>query len=71
MISIIGDTSDELAALQSIIDAGLINSKGLFTVDTTYKVTYELSSGDVLLVNQYNHIIGSKPKEEFSQLNGH
>lgn len=59
MISIIGDTSDELAALQSIIDAGVINSNETSTVDVTYK----LSSGDILLVNRYNHIIGSKPKE--------
>lgn len=59
MISIIGDTSDELAALQSIIDTGVINSNETSTVNITYK----LSSGDILLVNQYNHIIGSKPKE--------
>lgn len=59
MICIIGDTSDELAALQSIIDTGVINSNEVSTVDVTYK----LSSGDILLVNQYNHIIGSKPKE--------
>lgn len=59
MISIIGDTADELAALQSIINAGVINSNEASTVDVTYK----LLSGDILLVNQYNHIIGSKPKE--------
>jgi len=59
MISIIGDTSDELAALQSIIDTGVINSNEICTVDVTYK----LSSGDDLLINQYNHIIGSKQKE--------
>lgn len=60
MISIIGDTADELAALQSIIDTGVINSNEASTLDVTYK----LSSGDILLVNQYNHIIGSKPKED-------
>lgn len=58
MISIIGDSFDELAALQSIIDAGVINSNETCTVDVTYK----LSSGDDLLINQYNHIVGSKRK---------
>ena len=60
MISIIGDTSDELATLQSIIDAGMVNSNERFTLDVTYK----LSSGDNLLVNQYKHIVGSKPKKD-------
>lgn len=62
MISIIGDTSDELAALQSIIDTGVINSNEKVTVDVTYK----LSSGDNLLINQYNHIVGSKPRHPCS-----
>lgn len=61
MITIIGDTSDELAALQSIIDAGLINCNDEISA---VHVTYKLSSGDLLLINQYDHIVGSKPKEE-------
>lgn len=42
MISIIGDTSDELAALQSIIDAGVINSNEICTVDVTYNYHREI-----------------------------
>jgi len=56
MITITGDTSDELAALQDIIDTGVLNSSDLFTVDVIYK----LSSEEKLLVDRYNHIVGSK-----------
>lgn len=56
MICIIGDTADELADLQTLIEIGVLNSDEESTLDVTYK----LSSGDILLVDQYNHIVGSK-----------
>jgi len=56
MIHIIGDTADELADLQSLIETGMINSNE----DTTLDITYKLSSGNILLVDQYNHIVGQK-----------
>ena len=56
MIHIIGDTTDELAELQMLLEAGMINSNE----DTTIDITYKLSSGAILLVDQYNHIVGIK-----------
>ena len=58
MISIIGDSADELAKLQLLLDAGALNSDENVALDVTYK----LSSGGVLLVDEYNHIVGSEPK---------
>ena len=59
MISIIGDSVDELANLQSIIETGLLNNDESTTLDVTYK----LSSRDILLVDQYNHIVGRKEQK--------
>lgn len=56
MIRIIGDTFEELADLQTLLETGQLN----FRKDITVDVTYELSSGGTLLVDKYNHIIGSK-----------
>ena len=53
MIHIIGDTADELADLQIILETGMLNSNE----ETTFDITYKLSSGGNLLVNQYNHIV--------------
>ena len=60
MIQIIGDSSDELAKLQRIIDSGILNSN--IPSDEIYKldIIYKLSSGNALLVNQYDHIVGEK-----------
>ena len=55
MIYIIGDTFEELADLQTLLETGQLN----FRKDITVDVTYELSSGCTLLVDKYNHIIGS------------
>ena len=56
MIKIIGDTPDELAELQDIMDAGILNNgNNKISLD----VCYELSSGDHLLVDEYDHIVGS------------
>ena len=59
MINIIGDTYQELADLQTIIESGIINTKERLSVDATYK----LRSGDNLLIDQYDHIIGSKARK--------
>ena len=59
MISIIGNSVDELANLQSIIETGLLNNDESTTLDVTYK----LSSRDILLVDQYNHIVGRKEQK--------
>ena len=56
MIHIIGDTADELANLQILLEAGMLNSEKDITLDTNYK----LSSGNILLVDRYNHIVGEK-----------
>lgn len=56
MINIIGDTVYELILLQKLLETGMLNSSEDITLDTTYK----LSSGDTLLVDQYNHIVGRK-----------
>lgn len=56
MIHIIGDTADELANLQILLETGILNSKNDITLDTNYK----LSSGNILLVDRYNHIVGEK-----------
>ena len=53
MIRIIGDTVDELADLQILLETGMLNSNKHTTIDITYK----LSSGGILLVDQYNHIV--------------
>lgn len=63
MITIIGDTSDELATLQYIINTGLLNASNDNNL-TAVDVTYKLSSGDDLLVNQYDYIVGSSNAEE-------
>ena len=60
MITIIGDTSNELSNLQNIIETGILNSNEKLIADVTYK----LSTGDVLLVDKYNHIVGSKSESE-------
>lgn len=56
MINIVGDTWEELANLQTIIDTGILNYDEMFNVDVNYK----LLSGDSLLINKYNHIVGAK-----------
>jgi len=58
-IYIIGDTSDELADLQTLLETGMVNGNK----DTTLNITYKLSSGGILLVDQYNHIVGEKEHE--------
>lgn len=58
MINIIGDTYQELADLQTIIESGINNTEEKLSVTTRF----ELRSGDILLANQYNHIVGSKAR---------
>ncbi len=59
MIQIIGETADELAKIQMVLEAGALNSNEDGTIDVKYK----LSSGNILLVDQYNHIVGEKERE--------
>lgn len=56
MIQIIGDTVDELADIQKLLETGMLNSNETGAIDVTYK----LSSGNVILADQYNHIVGEK-----------
>ena len=59
MIHITGDTADELADLQKLLETGMLNGNK----DTTIDITYKLSSGDTLLVDKYNHIVGQKEQK--------
>ena len=66
MIQIIGDTFEELADLQTLIDAGKLNYH-----EKKIKVyaTFKLSSGGTLYVDQYDHIVGSnEPYEDFGNM---
>lgn len=56
MIQIIGDTVDELADIQKLLEIGTLNSNEAGTIDVTYK----LSFGGIILVDRYNHIVGKK-----------
>ena len=60
MIHIIGDTADELADLQILLETGMLNSNKNVTLDINYK----LSSGNILLADQYNHIVGEREDEK-------
>ena len=60
MITIIGDTAEELIQLQDIIETGILNIRSA-EMDSL-ECTFELSSGDLLLYDQYKRIIGSKKK---------
>ena len=65
MISIVGDNFEELALMQDIIDSGISNTDSSKNNIEDIEVTYKLSSGNLLLVNNYNHIVGEqKPKSE-------
>ena len=58
MITIIGDTHEELAALQFVINTGILNVHDIpkITLDTTYK----LSSENLILTDEYGNIVGEK-----------
>lgn len=60
MIQIIGDTADELSDLQTLIETGKLN---YHEKKIKVNVTFKLSSGNILLANQYNHIVGEKEPE--------
>lgn len=66
MIQIIGDTFEELADLQTLLEAGKLNYH-----EKKIKVyaTFKLSSGGTLYVDQYNHIVGSnEPYKDFKSM---
>ena len=60
MIVITADTVYELAYLQKLIETGVLNSDKKATIN----VTYRLSSDDILLIDKYNSIVGSKSRDE-------
>ena len=65
MIHIIGDTFEELADLQTLLETEQLN----FRKDIKVDVTYELSLGGTLLVDKHNHIIGSsEPYKDFKNM---
>lgn len=65
MIQIIGDTFEELADLQTILENGAINSSKEISIDGTFK----LSSGGTLIYDQYGHIVGSnEPYKDFKSM---
>lgn len=61
MITIIGDTHEELAVLQSFINTGILNDRDMSGI--TFDATYKLSSGNVILTDRYGNIVGEKPKD--------
>ena len=44
---------------KKIVETGILNGNEGGTIDITYK----LSSGGILLVDQYNHIVGEKERK--------
>ena len=65
MIQIIGDTFEELADLQTVLENGAGNSSKEISIDCAFK----LSSGGNLLYDQYGHIIGSsEPYQDFKDM---
>lgn len=67
MIQIIGDTFEELADLQTLIETGKLNYH-----EKKIKVyaMFKLSSGGTLYVDQYNHIVGcNEPYKDFRSMN--
>lgn len=65
MIQIIGDTFEELAALQTVLKNGALNSSKEISIVGTFK----LSSGGTLIYDQYGHIVGSsEPYQDFKSM---
>lgn len=62
MITIIGDNHEELAVLQSVINAGILNDRDMS--GRTFNVTYKLSSGNLILTDKYKNIVGEKSKND-------
>lgn len=60
MISKIGDSVDELTDLRSLLEIGLLNRNENIDLNVTYK----LFSGDILLIDRYNHIVDRKEQIE-------
>ena len=66
MIHIIGDTFEELADLQTLLETGKLNCHE----DIKVKVAFKLSSGGTLYVDPYKHIVGSsEPNQDFKSMN--
>ena len=58
MITIIGDTHEELAAFQSVINTGILNVHNISGI--AFDTTYKLSSGNLILTDNYGNIVGEK-----------
>ena len=61
IITIIGDTYEELAVLQSVINTGILNDhdRSEIIFDTTYK----LSSGNLIMSDEYGNIVGEREEK--------
>lgn len=62
MITIIGNTYEELAVLQSVINTGILNDVDMSGI--TFDTTYKLLSGNLILTDKYGNIVGEKSKSE-------
>ena len=63
MITIIGDTPEELAALQSVINTGILNSHDISKI-TLLTTKYELLSRNLILTDEYGNIVGEVKRSE-------
>lgn len=66
MIQIIGDTFEELADLQTLLETGKLN---YHEEKIKVKATFKLSSGGTLFFDKYGHIVGSsEPYKDFKSM---
>ncbi len=63
MITIIGHTPEELAALQSVINTGILNSHDISKI-TLLNTKYELLSKNLILTDEYGNIVGEIRNEQ-------
>lgn len=58
MIEVIADSIEELNLIKNIVDIGTINLR--VNQDTDISVNYSLVSGNPILFNNYNNILGER-----------
>lgn len=58
MIEVIADSIEELNLIKNIVDTGTINLRA--NQDTDISVNYSLVSGNPILFNNYNNILGER-----------
>ncbi len=69
MIKIVADTIDELTTINNVVISGVLNISCAYSKKnpppvSNIEVEYSLSSGDTLLYNEYNRIVGVKSKND-------